>query len=85
MGVVEIINDMTTEFPIRCFSCNKVIASKLTQYETLVEEGKSKEIALNTIGMTRYCCRRMFLGYIDLSEKLKHYEKNNDTTFQENL
>ena len=76
---------MSFEFPIRCFSCNKVIASKLTQYETLVNEGKTKEIALDTIGMTRYCCRRMFLGYINLSEKLKHYEKISDTTFNENL
>ena len=74
---------MCSEFPIRCWSCGKVVASKLSEYENLVEQGVTKEKALNTIGMVRYCCRRMFLGYVNLSENLKHYEKNNDTTFNE--
>ena len=26
--------------------------------------------ALETLGMSRYCCRRMFLGHVDLIEKL---------------
>lgn len=71
--------------PVRCFSCNKTIANKWCQYEKLLKEGQSAEDALTSLKIKRYCCRRMFLGHVDLYEKLKHYKKNNETTFDENL
>ena len=80
-------------FPIRCFSCNKVIGDSWLKYLELVEKEKEKEEqsqeksyptlnkyyaqlnskietpeskALNTLGMTRYCCRRHFLTHVDI-------------------
>ena len=50
--------------PVRCFTCNKVIASKWNQYKTLSEEGKDTNEIFRHIGFTRYCCKRMFLGQV---------------------
>ena len=78
--------------PVRCFTCNKVIADKWEpfvdiatknkstsksstddldiQYIELTEDGsieKSPEgMALDELGLHRYCCRRMFLGNVHL-------------------
>ena len=57
-------------FPIRCFTCNKVIAQYEETYNKLIDSGSSTKEALDTIGMTRYCCRRMFLGYVNIIDKL---------------
>ncbi|KAL5108326.1 DNA-directed RNA polymerase I II and III subunit RPABC5 [Taenia crassiceps] len=46
--------------PIRCFTCGKV-----AEYA----EGD----ALDTLGLRRYCCRRMILSHVDLIEKLLNY------------
>jgi DNA-directed RNA polymerase I, II, and III subunit RPABC5 len=31
-------------------------------------------LALDTLGLTRYCCRRMLLTHVDLIEKLLRYD-----------
>lgn len=80
-------------FPVRCFSCNKVIGDCWLKYLELVKEEMEKEQqsgeksypvlnkyyaelaskvetpqskALNTLEMTRYCCRRHFLTHVDI-------------------
>ena len=55
--------------PIRCFSCNKVIADK---YETYIMESKkpnkdNKEV-LDELGLDRYCCRRHMITTVDLMD-----------------
>ncbi|KAF1986988.1 DNA-directed RNA polymerase N/8 kDa subunit superfamily protein [Aulographum hederae CBS 113979] len=60
--------------PIRCFSCGKVVADLWDRYlkmaeETDIDEGQ----ALDRIGLTRYCCRRMVMTHVDLIEKLLKY------------
>ncbi len=57
-------------FPIRCFSCNKVIGNKYEEYKANIESGLSPSEALTIAGARRYCCRRMFLGHTELSDKL---------------
>ena len=56
--------------PIRCFTCGKVINRKEEEYERLLESGVSEKDTLDRIGMTRYCCRRMFLGGVNILDKL---------------
>ena len=65
-------------FPIRCFSCNKVIGFYEQKYKKMLEDGIDPEKALNTINMTRYCCRRMFLSHVDITDKLLLYTKHED-------
>lgn len=55
--------------PIRCFSCNKVIADKYEEWLTEVNKNKkeNKEI-LDDLGLERYCCRRHMISTVDLME-----------------
>lgn len=49
---------MTEELPhIRCIECGKVLANKWNDYQNLLSQGVPIEKALNTLGLTRYCCR----------------------------
>jgi DNA-directed RNA polymerases I, II, and III subunit RPABC5 len=63
--------------PIRCFTCGKVIGNKWERYLSLLNEGKPENVALDMLGLKRYCCRRMLLTHVDLVEKLLLYNKNN--------
>lgn len=63
--------------PVRCFSCNKIIGDKWETYKAHLESGKSKIDAFAEIGLRRYCCKRMFLGHVDIIDKLLLYSENN--------
>jgi len=58
--------------PVRCFSCGKVVGDLWTRYVKLIEEGgpEGKGIdegpALDELGLTRYCCRRMLITNVEL-------------------
>jgi len=56
--------------PVRCWSCGKVIAHVYEQYKEAVETGEDSDKALDDLGMERYCCRRMFVGHIDLVDEI---------------
>ena len=56
--------------PVRCWSCGKVIAHKYQDYCIAVEEGKDAGQVLHDLGFERYCCRRMFVGHIDLIDEV---------------
>ena len=74
-------------FPVRCFTCGKLIADRWIAYEkkmqeTYAEQGGGKRAveittefsytnqALDELGVVRGCCRRMFLGHVDMESKL---------------
>ena len=58
-------------FPIRCFSCNKLIAQYEQKYYTMTEQQNvTKKDALDKLNIKRYCCRRMFLGHVNISEQV---------------
>ena len=63
------------DMPIRCFTCNKVLANKIETYKNYIKSGVDAKTALDNIGAVRYCCRRMFLGYVECSEKMMQYQK----------
>jgi len=69
--------------PIRCFTCNKVIANKWQKYKKQVDGGVKEDEALDNAGLKRYCCRRMFLSHVDLIDKLLLYSENNITDSKE--
>jgi len=59
-------------FPIRCFTCSKVIANKIEKYEELLLENKhfDKNKFFRENKIERYCCKRMFLGYVPFENKI---------------
>lgn len=55
--------------PVRCFTCNNVIANKWCNkdgsgYVNLLKNGLSKKDALDSLKINNYCCRRMFLTHV---------------------
>lgn len=61
--------------PVRCFTCGAVIADLEEQYMEMLKKGKRPNDALDKLGIKRYCCRRMFLGHVDMVEELVKYGK----------
>ena len=56
--------------PIRCFSCGAVIADKWEEFDKRVNENKEDPgKVLDDLGMKRYCCRRMFIGNVNLIDE----------------
>ena len=64
--------------PVRCFSCNKEISSKYEKYLELLSRGVSPADALDQLGLTRLCCRRMYLGHVDIGDQLLQFENTED-------
>jgi DNA-directed RNA polymerase I, II, and III subunit RPABC5 len=69
--------------PIRCFSCNKIIANKWEKYVSLLESGMTPVDAFKILNVVRYCCKRMFLGHVEIIDKLLLYSKNKDNEYVE--
>lgn len=61
-------------FPIRCFSCNKVVGRYELRYNEMVAKGMTPAQVLNKLNIRRYCCRRMFLGHTPITEKILNYQ-----------
>ena len=60
--------------PVRCFTCGKVIADKWEEFKKEVSKGENPAKVLDSLGIKRYCCRRMFLANVNLiEESLKFY------------
>lgn len=69
-------------FPIRCFTCGKVIADKWEEYvkrtkkndteqqETLKGFHSHNGKVLDDLKIDKICCRRMFLTHVDLVETI---------------
>ena len=56
--------------PVICWSCGKVIAHKYEEYRNALAEGKDAGEVLDDLGFNLYCCRRMFVGHIDLIDEV---------------
>lgn len=61
------------EFPVRCFTCGAVIGDLYEEYKTLQPQGADK--ALDKLGVTRYCCRRMFISHVEMATTVTKYIK----------
>uniref|UniRef100_A0A7J2THY9 DNA-directed RNA polymerase subunit Rpo10 n=1 Tax=Archaeoglobus fulgidus TaxID=2234 RepID=A0A7J2THY9_ARCFL len=62
-----------TDFPIRCFSCGAVIGHLYVKYLEILKSGKSPKEALDSLGIKRYCCRRMFISHKSLIGEIAKY------------
>jgi|SaaInlStandDraft_1057018.scaffolds.fasta_scaffold96905_2 DNA-directed RNA polymerase subunit N (RpoN/RPB10) len=58
--------------PIRCYTCNKLIADKYLDYKTMIQDGKLKpqEILEKKLNLHKYCCKRMLAYHADLISKI---------------
>ena len=61
--------------PVRCFTCGKITGNKWSTYQSLLKEGKSRKEALDSLGLKRYCCRRILLSHVEIMNKVLQYKK----------
>jgi len=62
--------------PVRCFSCGFLIGDKWEDFATRVKGGEDAGKVLGSLGVKRYCCRRMLLSHVEvIDEILKFYEE----------
>ncbi len=61
--------------PVRCFTCGNQIADKFEDYQTKVKSGEDPAKVLDSLGMSRYCCRRMLLTTVEtIQQVIPFYE-----------
>jgi DNA-directed RNA polymerase subunit N len=60
--------------PVRCFTCGRVIASDYEKFVERVKKGEDPKEVLDSLGIDRYCCRRMILTHVDLIDEISAYE-----------
>ncbi|TET25103.1 MAG: DNA-directed RNA polymerase subunit N [Candidatus Bathyarchaeum sp.] len=66
--------------PVRCFTCGKLISDKWEEFASRVKTGEDSKKVLDSLGITRYCCRRMILSHIEISDSiLRFYEEKRKT------
>jgi DNA-directed RNA polymerase subunit N len=61
--------------PVRCFTCGSVIADKYEEYRDSVKAGEKPAEVLDSLGIKRYCCRRMFLAHVEVVDEIIQHGK----------
>jgi len=61
--------------PVRCFTCGNLVADKFEEYQNKVKSGEEPAKVLDSLGIKRYCCRRMLLTTVEtIQQVLPFYE-----------
>jgi len=61
--------------PVRCFTCGNLVADKFEEYQNKVKSGEEPVKILDSLGIKRYCCRRMLLTTVEtIQQVLPFYE-----------
>ncbi len=63
------IGDLMNKFPIRCFTCGKIIGHLYREYEYRVNKGEDRGKIMDDLGLNRYCCRRHFLAFEGVEDR----------------
>jgi len=61
--------------PVRCFTCGNLVSDKFEEYQDKVNSGEEPAKVLDSLGIKRYCCRRMLLTTVEtIQQVLPFYE-----------
>ena len=62
--------------PVRCFTCGKLIGDSWEEFARRIKTGENPSDVLDSLGIKRYCCRRMILSNVEIiDEVLRFYEE----------
>jgi DNA-directed RNA polymerase subunit N len=56
--------------PVRCFTCGNLIADKYDDYQNRIKAGEEPVKVLDSLGLKRYCCRRMMLTTVETMQQV---------------
>lgn len=59
--------------PVRCFTCGKVIGSHFESFVERSQMGEDPIEILDSLGIKRYCCRKMILAHVSLIDDVIPY------------
>ncbi|MFW9984262.1 MAG: DNA-directed RNA polymerase subunit N [Candidatus Odinarchaeota archaeon] len=59
--------------PIRCFTCGRLVADKWEDFSRRVRQGEDPGAVLDSMGLNRYCCRRMLLSHVDIIDDILQF------------
>ena len=65
--------------PMCCFTCGKPVADLWFRYTNLLAAGGSRQEILDHLDLKRYCCRRILLTHVELSEKFSSIQQRIET------
>ena len=62
--------------PVRCFTCGTPVAQHWEEFNTRVTKNKedAKKV-LDSLGLERYCCRRMLLAHTEVIDEVMKFRK----------
>lgn len=61
--------------PVRCFTCGNLIADKFDDYKNGLAAKQDPSKLLDSLGIGRYCCRRMLLTTVEtIQQVIPFYE-----------
>ena len=61
--------------PVRCITCGNLVADKFDEYQNRIKSGEEPLKILDSLGIERYCCRRMMLTTVEtIQQVLPFYE-----------
>jgi len=61
--------------PVRCFTCGNLVSDKFEEYQNKEKSGEEPAKVLDSLGIKRYCCRRMLLTTVEtIQQVLPFYE-----------
>ena len=61
--------------PVRCFSCGKPIAGLYEEFKQRTEKGEDTGKVLDSLGVKRYCCRKVLMTHANVIDDIMQYEK----------
>jgi DNA-directed RNA polymerase subunit N len=56
--------------PVRCFTCGNLIADRYEEYQNRIKAGEEPAKVLDSLGLKRYCCRRMMLTSVETMQQI---------------
>ena len=61
--------------PVRCFTCGNLVSDIFEEYQNKVKSGEEPAKVLDSLGIERYCCRRMLLTTVEtIQQVIPFYE-----------
>jgi DNA-directed RNA polymerase subunit N len=61
--------------PVRCFTCGSLVADKYQAFQQRTKAGEDPKKVLDSLGLKRYCCRRMLITSTDVIDQLTPYNE----------
>jgi DNA-directed RNA polymerase subunit N len=61
--------------PVRCFTCGKLIGDRWEEFARRVKAGEEPDNVLDSLGITRYCCRRMLLSHVEVIDEILRFHE----------